>query len=203
MQVIQKDQITGLLLAGGRGTRMGQVDKGLQSFRKQPLALHVLQKLSMQTASILINANQNLDIYRSFGYTVWPDLLPDFAGPLAGIHTGMHHCQTPYLLCAPCDSPLLPDNLAEELSSALIKEASDIAVVTTMENVAGTPTRQNHPVFALMKISLLANLDNFLAAGERKMQDWYARLKLSEVVFEDHTAFRNINTLKELRELEN
>lgn len=182
---------------------MGQVDKGLQLFRGTPLVLHVLKALSAQTATIFINANQNLDIYRSFGTPVLPDRLPGFAGPLAGIESGMLQCLTPYLLCAPCDSPLLPAELASRLSTALISEGSDIAVAATLEKKDGQHIRQNHPVFALMKTSLLPELSAYLASGGRKMQNWHAHLKRSEVLFEDNAAFQNMNTLEELRRLEN
>lgn len=203
MQPIEKDQITGLILAGGQGTRMGQVDKGLQLFRGVPLVLHVLRTLSKQTATVLINANQNLNSYQSFAATVCPDRLPGFAGPLAGIQSGMLQCDTPYLLSAPCDSPLLPMDLASKLATALIKDGSDIAVAVTQEIENGVHIRQSHPVFALMKTSLLPDLNAFLESGDRKIQNWHARLKRSEVLFEDNAAFCNINTLEELRRFEN
>ncbi|PXX47376.1 molybdenum cofactor guanylyltransferase MobA [Undibacterium pigrum] len=198
-----KSLITGLLLAGGRGTRMGETDKGLQSLHGEALALHVLQRLTAQTATVMISANQNIDVYKEFGFPVWPDHMQGFAGPLAGIQTGLLHCQTPYLLCVPCDSPFLPPDLAERLLSALMQRDADLAVAVTLEKRDGIQQKQNHPVFALMKTSVLAGLTTYLEDGGRKMQAWHASLQTCEVMFSDNTAFRNINTLEELRKIEN
>ncbi|MFZ6871072.1 molybdenum cofactor guanylyltransferase MobA [Undibacterium sp. Di27W] len=200
---LSKNLITGLVLAGGRGTRMGEVDKGLQCLHGKAMVLHALQNLAEQTASIMISANQNIGTYRGFGFPVWPDHMQGFAGPLAGIQTGLLHCTTPYLLCAPCDSPFLPPDLAQRLSSALIQSDAELAVVVTLENRNGILQKQSHPVFALMKTNVLTDLTTYLENGGRKMQAWHACLHICEVVFEDHMAFRNINTLEELRELEN
>src|SRR5438067_13477822 len=103
-----KASISGLILAGGRGTRMGHVDKGLQAFRGKPMAAHVLERLAPQVAAVAINANQNLATYADFGVPVWVDETTGFAGPLAGLEAGLRHCATDYLLTAPCDSPFLP-----------------------------------------------------------------------------------------------
>ena len=203
MTAIDKRLITGLILAGGRGTRMGQVDKGLQMFRGAPMALHVLLRLTPQTGEILINANQNLAVYEGFGTPVWPDQIAGFAGPLAGLQTGLTHCATPYLVSAPCDSPFLPDDLVARLAAALLAAEADLAVATTMEtDEGGTQRKQAHPVFSLMKSALLPHLDQFLQDGGRKVDAWYASLKVVEVPFADSRAFRNINTLQELRQFE-
>ncbi|MDE2428306.1 MAG: molybdenum cofactor guanylyltransferase MobA [Burkholderiales bacterium] len=203
MNSIDKQMITGLILAGGRGTRMGQVDKGLQAFRGKAMVHHVLTRLAPQTGAMMINANQNLAIYQNYGVPVWPDLIDGYAGPLAGMHSGMQHCTTPYLACAPCDSPLLPENLVERLSSALVETGSELAVAVTMETGKdGEARRQSHPVFALMHVALLPKLTKFLQQGGRKVDAWFADLKVVEVLFENKTAFRNINTLQELKELE-
>lgn len=201
--VLNKTLITGLVLAGGRGTRMGELDKGLQCLHGNAMALHALQRLAAQTATVMISANQNIDTYQEFGFPVWPDHMHGFAGPLAGIQTGLLHCTTPYLLCAPCDSPFLPPDLADRLSSALVQGNADLAVAVTQESWEGIQQKQSHPVFALMKTSVLAGLTTYLENGGRKMQAWHASLQVCEVLFEDNTAFRNINTLEELRELEN
>lgn len=199
---IDKELITGLILAGGRGVRMGQVDKGLQNFRGAPMALHVLMRLSPQTGEIIINANQNLAVYESFGTQVWPDQIEGFAGPLAGLQTGLQHCETPYLVSAPCDSPMLPVDLVSRLSSALLLQNADLAVAYTSELENGIRKKQLHPVFSLMTSSLLPHLTEFLSHGGRKVDAWFKELTVAEVLFEDNTAFRNINTLDDLRQFE-
>jgi molybdopterin-guanine dinucleotide biosynthesis protein A len=192
------NQITGLILAGGRGSRMGGVDKGLQPFRGAPMALHVMMRLSPQVGAIMINANQNLGPYESFGVPVWPDELQGFAGPLAGLHTGLIHCETDYLVTAPCDSPFLPTDLVQRLGDALDEHDADLAVAITGEGAS----RQPHPVFCLLKTSLLPHLTQYLQNGGRKIDAWYASLAVTEVRFDDEGAFRNINTLEELRNFE-
>jgi molybdopterin-guanine dinucleotide biosynthesis protein A len=191
-------QITGLILAGGRGTRMGTVDKGLQTFRNAPMALHVMMRLQPQVGTIMINANQNLDAYERFGIPVWPDEMTGFAGPLAGLQTGLIHCETDYLVTSPCDSPFLPTDLVARLSTALEENDADLAVAVTGEG----ETRQPHPVFCLVKASLLPHLTLYLQAGERKFDKWYSSLNTTEVHFADDDAFRNINTLDELHKFE-
>jgi len=195
---LDKQQITGLILAGGRGSRMGNVDKGLQNFRGAPMVLHVIMRLSPQVGAVMINANQNLGPYEGFGLPVWPDQLTGFEGPLAGLQTGLSQCDTEYLVTAPCDSPFLPPDLVERLAAALTGNDAELAVAVTEEQ----GRRQPHPVFCLMKASVLSNLTAFLQLGERKIDKWYRSLKFVEVVFPDETAFRNINTLDELRRFE-
>ena len=188
-------QISGVILAGGRGTRMGTVDKGLQLFHGAPMVQQIVQRLAPQLGTLMINANQNLDAYRAFGLPVWPDVMPDYAGPLAGLQAGLSHCETDYLLCAPCDSPFLPDDLVARLSAGLQEAQADLALAVTVN--AGR--RQRHPVFSLMKSSLLPRLTEFLRTGGRKMDAWMATLATIEVLFDDDAAFSNINTLDELR----
>ncbi|KRB94034.1 molybdenum cofactor guanylyltransferase MobA [Noviherbaspirillum sp. Root189] len=196
---IDTQQITGLILAGGRGSRMGSVDKGLQNFRGAPMVLHVIMRLSPQVGALMINANRNLGPYEGFGLPVWPDQLTGFEGPLAGLQTGLSQCDTNYLVTAPCDSPFLPQDLVERLFQALTDNDADLAVAVTEEE----GRRQPHPVFCLMKASVLPNLTAFLQLGERKIDKWYRSLNFVEVMFPDETAFRNINTLDELRRFEN
>lgn len=195
---IATTEITGLILAGGRGTRMGSVDKGLQTFRGAPMVLHVIMRLGPQVGDMLINANQNLGPYEAFGYPVWPDQLGGFEGPLAGLQTGLSHCETGYLLTAPCDSPFLPVDLAERLAGALADADAELAVAVTEED----GRRQPHPVFCLMKTSVLSSLNAFLQDGGRKIDKWYGSLRHVEVLFDDAAAFRNINTIDELRRFE-
>jgi len=195
---MHKDSISGLLLAGGRGTRMGHVDKGLQAFGGATMAAQVLARLAPQVATLAINANRNLDTYAAFGLPVWPDDTPGYAGPLAGLEAGLRRCTTPYLLTAPCDSPFLPADLAERLYQGLQAADADLAVAVTEEN----GLRQPHPVFCLLKTSLAPVLSQYLAAGGRRMDGWYPQIKVAEVLFEDADAFRNINTLDELHQLD-
>lgn len=192
------NQITGVILAGGRGSRMGNVDKGLQPFRGAPMAMHVLLRLAPQVSNLMINANQNLAPYESFGVPVWPDELQGFAGPLAGLQTALGHCETDYLVTVPCDSPFLPIDLVARLAEALAAHDADLAVAVTGEG----NTRQSHPVFCLLKTSLLPHLTLYLQNGGRKIDAWYASLNVTEVVFQDDTEFRNINTLEDLRKFD-
>jgi molybdopterin molybdotransferase len=195
----QQASISGLILAGGRGTRMGQVDKGLQPFRGKPMAAHVLERLAPQVAQVAINANQNQDTYAALGVPVWPDDLAGFMGPLAGMEAGMRRCQTEYLLTAPCDSPFLPPDLASKLLAALREQDADLAFAVTQEP---GQRPQPHPVFCLVKTALLPILSRYLAEGGRRMDGWYQDLKVVEVLFDDADAFRNINTLEELHSLD-
>lgn len=195
----KNEQISALILAGGRGSRMGHVDKGLQPFRGMTMVAHVLQRLAPQVGAVAINANQNLPAYAAFGVPVWPDETTGFAGPLAGLEAGLRHCATPYLVTAPCDSPFVPNDLAARLFDALQSQGADIALAVTQE--AGM-RKQPHPVFCLVKTSLLPVLSQYLLEGGRKMDGWYAGLKVAEVLFEDSDAFRNINTLDELHSLD-
>jgi molybdenum cofactor guanylyltransferase len=195
---IDSQNITGLILAGGRGSRMGSVDKGLQMFRGAPMALHAIMRLTPQVGPLIINANQNIGAYEGFGFPVWPDQLAGFEGPLAGLQTGLSHCDTDYLVTAPCDSPFLPADLVAKLADALLAHDADLAVAVTEEE----GRRQAHPVFCLMKADVLPSLTVFLQEGERKIEKWYRSLRFTEVLFDDAAGFRNINTVDELRRLE-
>lgn len=186
--------ITGLVLAGGQGRRMGGVDKGLQPLQGRPMVEHVIARLRPQVGSILINANQNLDRYAEFGCPVVPDAITGFAGPLAGLHAGLGAATTPFVVTAPCDSPFLPSDLVARLAAARAAQDADLAVARTGD--------QPHPVFALVATRMLPHLAEFLARGERKIDIWYASLKVVEVPFEDEAAFSNINTRAELAQHE-
>jgi molybdopterin-guanine dinucleotide biosynthesis protein A len=190
--------ITGLILAGGRGMRMGAVDKGLQPFRGMTMVEHAIARLAPQVDGLMVNANQNIDIYAGFGVPVWPDVRPDYAGPLAGIEAGLRHCPTPYLMTVPCDSPFLPQDLVARLANALLEQDAEIAIPVTGIGAQ----RQSQPVFALLKVTLLEELATFLQNDGHKMMAWFASHKLVEVFFEDEAAFRNINTLAELQRFE-
>jgi molybdenum cofactor guanylyltransferase len=192
------DKVTGLILAGGRGSRMGHVDKGLQLFRGEAMAQHVLHRLAPQVSMVAINANQNLESYAAFGAPVWPDDLEGFEGPLAGLETGMRRCATPLLATAPCDSPFVPLDLIERLQQALHGAGADLALAETEEDGRVQP----QPVFALVKTAALPHLSAYLAGGGRRMDGWYDRIKVVRVRFDDASAFRNINTLHELQQFE-
>jgi molybdenum cofactor guanylyltransferase len=194
---IKSDDITGLVLCGGRGTRMGGVDKGLQNHHGTPLALHALLRLQSQVGTVMINANRNLAAYESFGVQVWPDPMADYPGPLAGWLAGLEHCETPYMLTVPCDSPNFPTDLAARLSAALTAAGADIAMAATLEG----GEEQIQPVFCLLKTDLIESLVAYLHAGDRKIDRWARQHACVNVVFEDASAFANANTLEELRQL--
>jgi molybdopterin-guanine dinucleotide biosynthesis protein A len=195
---IPLEQITGLILAGGRASRMGGVDKGLQNHRGLPLAMHALLKLQPQVGEVIINANRNLGAYESFGVPVWPDVLGDFAGPLAGFMAGMEHASTPWLVSVPCDTPDFPDDLVARLAHAAIDADAEIALPFTME--AGE--RRTQPVFCLMQTQLLESLVAYTQGGGRKIDAWTAQHRVVEVPFDDARAFFNANTLAELQQLQ-
>ena len=196
--MIARDDITGLILAGGRGSRMGGVDKGLQAHLGMPLAMHAVLRLSPQVGDIMINANRNLAAYESMGAPVWPDALPDYPGPLAGFLAGLEHCATPYLVTVPCDSPQFPEDLVARLAERLDADGAEIAIAATRED--GELRLQ--PVFCLMKSMVLESLVEFTTGGRRKIDAWTATLRQVAVEFDDPHAFVNANTLAELRDLQ-
>jgi molybdopterin-guanine dinucleotide biosynthesis protein A len=183
--------LTGLVLAGGRGTRMGGVDKGLQLLHGEPLAAHVLKRLAAQTGPLLISANRHAEVYAGLGAPFGAAVVAD---TLAGFPAG-----TEFVLSAPCDSPGLPADLAARLALAFDSDEVDIATVTTTDAYGESSI---HPVFALLRTSLADDLAAFLEAGERKVRAWYARHRTVEVAFPDERAFYNINSLQELADLE-
>jgi molybdopterin-guanine dinucleotide biosynthesis protein A len=198
--------ITGLILAGGRGSRMGGTDKGLQNFHGLPLALQTLMRLQLQSLplqEVLINANRNLAAYEALGVPVWPDSIDGFAGPLAGFQTGLERCETPLMLTVPCDSPLLPLDLVERLYTALHEQDADLAMAAAPE-ADGTVRPQ--PVFCLLKAELLESLVKFTQSGGRKIDAWTGQHRCVIVPFDQSGdsahAFANANTLAELQELE-
>jgi len=186
------EPITGVVLAGGQGRRMGGVDKGLVMLQGRPMVEHVLERLSPQVSEVLINANQNAARYESFGQRVIADAVGGFAGPLAGLHVGLTHAAHARVLTVPCDSPFLPGDLAARLAAAMDATHADLAVARTFD--------QPHPVFALVERRVLPHLVDYLEKGGRKIDAWYATLHIIEVAFDDEAdAFRNINTAEELR----
>ena len=203
---IDRSEITGLVLAGGRGSRMGGVDKGLQVWAGKPLALHAAERLEPQVGALLFNANRNLDRYAAFGWPVVPDARAepstdgpaDYSGPLAGMLAGLHACRTAYLVTVPCDSPLFPVDLVHRLAQALQSSDAQIAVAATLEN--GQP--QPQPVFCLITATLRDSLAAYLQSGQRKIDRWAVQQRCAQVVFDQADAFFNANTVIDLLHLQ-
>jgi molybdopterin-guanine dinucleotide biosynthesis protein A len=188
--------VTGVVLAGGQGRRMGSIDKGLVLLQGRPMVQHVLERLRPQVDEILINANQHRADYEAFGHAVFADEIGGFAGPLAGLQVGLAQAKHPLVATVPCDSPFLPADLVARLAAALAAREADLAVARTFE--------QPHPVFALVRRTVLPHLTRFLEEGGRKIDAWYATLSTVEVPFDDEAdAFRNINTPDELQRIGN
>ncbi|HYN62484.1 MAG TPA: molybdenum cofactor guanylyltransferase MobA [Rubrivivax sp.] len=198
MKDIKPELITGLVLAGGRGSRMGGVDKGLQNHQGMSLALHALLRLQSQVGTVMINANRNLGAYEAMGVPVWPDSMADYPGPLAGLLTGLERCETPYLVSVPCDTPHFPADLVSRLASALVEADAEIAMAAAVE--AGELRTQ--PVFCLLKAELLESLVHYLQSGQRKIDRWTGQHHCVMVPFDDASAFFNANTLAELQRLQ-
>jgi molybdenum cofactor guanylyltransferase len=198
MSSISHDDITGLILCGGRGSRMGGADKGLQNFKGLPLAMNALLRLSTQVGHVMINANRNLAAYESMGVPVWPDPMGDFPGPLAGWLAGLERVETTYMVTVPCDTPNFPPDLVERLAAALVAQDAEIAMAATLEDGAV----QVQPVFCLLKAELMESLVAYLHAGERKIDRWTAQHRCATVVFDDAAAFANANTPQELAQLQ-
>jgi molybdopterin-guanine dinucleotide biosynthesis protein A len=187
--------ISAIILAGGLATRMNGADKGLVTLYKRPLIKHVIERLTKQVDEIIINANREITQYQAFGYTVLQDEVEDFLGPLAGFSLGLQHAKHDYLLTVPCDSPLLPLDLATRLMAALLEHKADVAVASSDDNI--------HPVFCLCKKSVLPSLTTYLEQGERRVSAWQKSQKYIEVDFSDcNEAFTNLNTVEDLAKLE-
>ena len=193
--IISPENITAVILAGGLGRRMGGVDKGLQLIHGKPMVQHVLNRLQPQVGKVLINANRHLDDYKGFGVPVCSDSISGYAGPLAGIHAALLQTDTLYLVTVPCDSPLLPNDLVSPLSVAVSEHSTDAAVVVTSDG----EQQQRHPVFLLLKSDVRSSLEHYLNNGGRKVDDWLASLNCVDVLFEDETAFTNVNTPEDIQ----
>jgi molybdenum cofactor guanylyltransferase len=204
---VDKSQITGIVLAGGRGSRMGGVDKGLQLYNGTALAKHAIEQLLPQVGALLINANRHLETYEAWGKQFSADVvvdgLVDFAGPLAGFLIGLQHCKTPYLMTVPCDTPRFPADLVARLFEALIKSHADIAMVSSPDDEG---ILRHQPVFCLIKQELVGSLKEFTDAGGRKIGAWAGQHKLARVDFnkthDDPKAFYNANTLNDLQQMQ-
>ncbi|MCE9682852.1 molybdenum cofactor guanylyltransferase MobA [Halomonas alkalisoli] len=188
-----RHDVTGLILAGGQGRRMGGRDKGLEPFAGRPLVAHVRARLEGRVASVWINANRHHETYRGLAERVVADIEGDYQGPLMGIYTGLRTAETPWLLVVPCDTPALPMDLVERLVAGIGE--GDIAVAHDGERL--------HPVVALLRVSLADDLEAALAGGERKIDRWYARHDWYRVDFSDcPESFTNLNTEDDKQRLE-
>jgi len=184
---LQPTEITAVILAGGRGRRMGGKDKGLVELNGAPLIEHVLSAVSPQAGQLVINANRNIDEYQRYGFPVVSDAMADYQGPLAGFASTMAAAETEYIATIPCDSPLLPADLVQRLVHALQNEDAELAVAHDGKRL--------QPVFALIKVKLLPSLLQFLQRGDRKIDLWYAQHKMAKADFSDiPETFLNINT---------
>ena len=193
--IISANDISGLILAGGLSTRMGGRDKGLQLLEGRPMITHIIERLQPQVGPLLINANQNYEAYEVFGLPMIADVISNFVGPLAGMHAGLSHCTTPYLLSVPCDCPFLPTDLARRLSDALMSSGADIAYAITINQ----NQTEHHPVFCLLKRGVIVGLAEYLSEGGRKVLSWVSSQAHVQVVFDDHSAFLNINPPDDLQ----
>lgn len=191
--------VTGLVLAGGRGTRMGGVDKGLERFQGEPLAVRAMMRLMPQVGEVMVNANRNLGVYEGFGCEVLLDSIEGFQGPLAGILAGLAAIQTRFMQVVPCDVPNYPLNITDKLYKAAVAADAPIAMPYTIEPDG---RRQVHPVFVLVRADMHDPLFEYLRAGHRKIDPWTKQMGAVEVEFSDTPAFFNANTTAELRELE-
>ncbi len=190
--------VTGLILAGGKARRMGGRDKGLIELCGRPMIAHALAAIAPQVDALLVNANRHLDRYREcgepYGADVVSDTLDGYQGPLAGIARGLAVCATDFMVCAPCDSPLVSDDLVARLEAARRATEAEISVAFC---------GRLQPVFALLPTALLPSLEAYLASGERKIDRWYDRHRVAEADFSDRPEqFLNVNTPEEHAELE-
>ena len=188
---LSKPSITGVILAGGLGRRMGGVDKGLQLLDGRPLIRHVAERLAPQVDRLLINANRSQEQYATLGYPLINDVITGFAGPLAGLHAALTAAETTLVATAPCDSPYLPLDLVDRLLAGLQSTGTDIAIASAGGRI--------HPVFCLCRTTLRDELERYLQSGGRKVAMWCAEKRAVEVDFSDQPeAFANFNTLADL-----
>ncbi len=191
MNISQTYSVTGVILAGGQGQRMGGLDKGLIDYQNQPLIKHVITTLSQQVDKLIINANRNIERYQSFGHPVIEDSLSGFCGPLAGMYSAMQACDTDFILTAPCDTPTVSTQLRQRMMEVLLREQADIAVAHDGQRM--------QPVFSLIPCHLQADLEAYLQQGDRKIDLWFNRHKLAVVDFSDQkNCFTNFNTPQDI-----
>jgi molybdenum cofactor guanylyltransferase len=193
---IPSNDITAVILAGGKARRMDGQDKGLITLHGRPMIDYIIHALQPQAGNILINANRNAEQYAAFGLPVIADMLGDYFGPLVGMASGMNATDKTFIVTAPCDSPFIPDNLVEMLYRALAENEADICVAHDGERM--------QPVFALLRCSLLPSLLTYLDEGGRKIDTWYGQQRLALADFSTSAeTFLNLNTPEDKRMLEN
>jgi molybdenum cofactor guanylyltransferase len=191
----EQQSITGVILAGGRGMRMGGQDKGLLALAGQPLVVYLIDALQPQVGALLINANRNRTAYQALGWPVVNDQMGKFFGPLAGMLSALKVANTPYVLSVPCDSPLLVRDYAQRMYRTLLNQSAELSVAHDGKRL--------QPVFALLSTSLCKSLQDYLEAGERKIDRWFTQHRMAVVDFSDAPSmFRNINNPEELAALE-
>ena len=196
MDKITKNDITGVILAGGRARRMGGADKGLVLFNGKPLIEYVIDALEPQVGCLLINANRNHEKYRSYEFDVISDELADYCGPLAGMACVLNKIDTPYLVTVPCDTPFITDNLVKNLSSSIVHENTEISVAHNGERL--------QPVFCMMKKTLITSINEYLQNGGRKIDQWFEQHSVSIVDFSSNSeCFENFNSKEEILTSEN
>jgi molybdenum cofactor guanylyltransferase len=193
---INKNDLTGVILAGGQARRMEGQDKGLVLLNKKPMIEYVINTLKPQVNSLLINANRNHDTYSKYGYNIVSDELSGYHGPLAGMASALNIIKTPYMLVVPCDSPFIPNDLAKRLINSLEENNAEISVAHNGDRM--------QPVFCLIKKDLLTSMNDFLNQGERKIDKWFNLHTLAIADFSDiPETFDNLNTLEDIKTIEN
>ena len=181
-----REQISGLVLSGGAGRRMGGRDKGWVEWQGKPLIEHVLARLQPQVAQVLISANRNRERYAGLGADVFGDAPGGeaFPGPLAGIAAGLARVRTEWLLVVPCDAPQLPLDLAARLAHG--RGTARAAVASVGQRV--------EPLFCLLAHDLAGDARDALHAGERSVARWLAAVGAAPVPCSDAQSFVNINS---------
>ena len=191
----RREAVTGLVLAGGLGRRMGGEDKGLVELAGRPMVEHVLDALRPQVGTVLINANRNRDRYAAYGHPVIADSLEGYMGPLAGVLSALQHLKTEFLVTAPCDAPLVAPDLVRRLHAACVAAGADVVVATD--------GHRQQPVFLLLRAGVAPALEAYLAGGGRKIDAWFGQVRLAEADFSDATdTFVNVNDPDERRRIE-
>jgi molybdopterin-guanine dinucleotide biosynthesis protein A len=198
MSLYPIDQVTGLILAGGRGVRVGGEDKGLLLFNHEPIVKRVFSSLRQQVNMVLVSANRHISEYQAFGVPVFQDRLPNYQGPLAGIESALSACITPYLLVVPCDAPFISDHLARKLYEKM--ESTNVNIVYAQSYTANGEIAAE-PMFTLIRTCMLSHLRAYLDSGERKVLGWYESTDHAGVLIEDARCFANANTPEDFQRL--
>lgn len=195
--------ITGVVLAGGRGSRMDGVDKGLVPWQGRALALHALQRLQPQVHACCISANRHAEDYARFGVPVLADTVPGYAGPLAGLLAALRHATTDFVATVPCDVPHYPADIVARLAAGVAGHTTGIAVALSADRQAdGSSAWRRQPLFCLVPVARAASLEAFLAAGRRKAGEWLGEQQACGVpIAAPPMAFANVNTAAELQAL--